>query len=198
MDVQLVVKNYLVGLVMMLVVGVQPSYGVLIRDNGLILDTESGLRWAPVGHGVLEPEDLNPGFRYATSTEVGELLRYIPDDPCMNVAPSTSCDSQTIEDTLDFIEIFQSGLPNRLRAIYDPLLDPFGGGMAMALSLSVNPQTLLITFETQGVNFPRPASTDEGMFLVSTLVSTAVPELSTLLLVGSGALIGLWYGRTKI
>jgi hypothetical protein len=193
MDLQRVVKKCLVGLIVMLAVGVQPSYGVLIQDNGLILDTESGLRWAPVGRGVLEPDDLIPGFRYATSTEVDELLRYLPNDSCINVAPSTPCGSQTVQETLDFIDIFQSGLPNRLRAIYDPVFGPPGSGMAMALNLFVNLQTQFITFDTQGVNFP-PASLDDGMFLVL----IAIPELSTLLLMSSGALVGLWYSRKKI
>lgn len=177
----------------MMVVGVQPTYGVLIQDNGLILDTKTGFHWAPVGRGVVAPKDLSPGFRYATSPEVESLLGYIPTDPCINIAPSIPCGDQTIQNTLGFINIFQSGIPNRLGAIYDPSLFPDGTGIAMALSLFVDLQEKFISLDTQGVNFP-PASLDDGMFLVL----IAIPELSTLLLVGSGALIGLWYSWTRI
>jgi len=188
MDPKRLMTGWLIGVVVVMVVGVRPSHGVLLQDNGLIFDTESGLHWAPVGLGVLAPEDLAPGFRYATSTEVDGLLSYLPDDPCINVAPSTPCGNQTLEDTLDFISIFRAGFSNQLRAIYDPSLFPDGSGMAMALNLFVDLPTQFITFDTQGVNFP-PASSEEGMFLVR----TAIPELSALLLIGSGALIGLWY-----
>jgi len=193
MDLQWLMKKCLVGIVVTIVVWVRPAYGVLMEDLGLILDTESGVHWAPVGRGVLAPADLLPGFRYATSTEVSDLLRYLPSDPCINIAPSTPCGSQTVQAALDFIDIFQTGLPNRLRAIYDLSLSPDGTGIAMALSLFVDLPDNFISLDAQGVNFP-PASLDDGMFLVL----IAIPELSTLLLIGSGALIGLWYSRKKI
>ena len=172
------------------------SQAVLIKDTGLIVDTTTGLQWVPVSHtsGALAIEDLEPGFRYATNSEVGTLLDtyvFTLPGPC-DLNGSPFCSPAAYQAIVDFIDIFQAEMslpPHTLRGVYDPV-GTKDSGIAMFLTLYGTGEGG-IYLDRQSTHYPPIRGDDFGMFLVST-----VPEPSTFALWCGGILL-LWVLRKR-
>ena len=73
-------RQYLKGMLVVVLLLPAAAHATLIKDNELIFDITSGLYWVPVEPftGALVPGDLPPRERYARTDEVNALFgRYV-------------------------------------------------------------------------------------------------------------------------